>query len=91
MTAIEKVLLRKDAASLIVAIITGTAVTFFLAGITGPLATTLSSTDQFQGGPISGGDLAFHAVVSFALQVIALELLLRSVIFARAYAYKKGK
>lgn len=91
MTAIEKVLLRKDTASLIVAIIVGAAVTFLLAGLTGPIATKLSLSDEFQSGAMPVGDLVFQSVVSFALQVIALELLLRGVIFARSLAYKKAK
>lgn len=91
MTAIEKVLLRKDAASLVVAIIVGTSVTYMFAGLIGPITSKISFSDQFQSGYIPLGDLAVQSVVSFALQVIALELLLRVVIFARTFAYKKAK
>lgn len=91
MTAIEKVLLRKDISSIIVAIIVGTAVTFFLASVTGPLTTFISFNDQFQGNGVSAWDFALQGLVSFVLQVVALELLLRVVIFARAFAYKKNK
>lgn len=91
MTTIEKVLQRRDAASLIVAIIVGTSVAYLLAGITGPITSKINFSDQFQGGSIPAGDIAVQSLVSFAFQVIALELLLRGVILARAYAYKKGK
>lgn len=91
MTAIEKVLLRKDAASLIVAIIVGTAVTYFLASLVTPLTTKINFSDQFQGSTFPAGDMVVQAVASFALQVVALELLLRGVIFVRAFVYKKAK
>ena len=91
MTAIEKVLLRKDISSLIVAIVAGTAVAYFLAGFTSVLASQLSFSDQFQGQNVPVGDVMLQSFISFALQVIALELLLRAVILARSFAYKKGK
>ncbi len=91
MTAIEKVLLRKDIASIIVAIVVGSATTFFLAGLTGPIVSQISFSDQFQGQGVPMGDLTVQSTVSFLLQVIALELLLRIVIFVRRLAYKRIK
>lgn len=91
MTAIETVLLRKDIASLIVAIVAGTAVAFFLTAITTPLSLSLTGD---QGSFIPEGQDAFvsqymQPIVSFALQLIALEILLRLVILVRQKLYKK--
>lgn len=90
MTAIEKVLLRKDAASLIVAIVLAAATLFFLNGLVSPVTTYLSFSDQFQGGPPIG-DLLLQTVISFVAQLIALELLVRLVALTRGRLYKKGK
>jgi hypothetical protein len=90
MTAIEKVLLRKDISSLIVAVVTGVAVAFFLLGITGPLATELTASEKFGGDP-GFSALYIQPIVAFALQIVALELLLRAVIFARQLSYTKKK
>lgn len=89
MTAIEKVLLRKDIASLIVAIVVGSAVTYFLATLTSPLSMYIGFADTPADPPL--GRILLQSVASFALQVVALELLLRLVIAVRGHIYKKAK
>lgn len=95
MTAIEKVLLRKDAASLVVAIALGTSVSYALAGLIGPLTMQINvfTSSEFMSNNIPVGNIALQTAASFVLQIIALELLLRVVIFVRSKAYriKKGK
>lgn len=90
MTAIEKVLLRKDVASLIVAIVLGTSVAFFLSSVTSPLAIYAGMPDGVEGGP-PVGDIVLQAVVSFVAQLVLLELLIRFVAVTRGRLYKKGK
>ena len=91
MTAIEKVLLRKDAASLIVAIVLGTSVTYFLGGLVAPLAAYASFSDQYQGGGPPVADMIMQSAISFVLSLVALELLIRLVVLTRTRAYKKER
>lgn len=90
MTAIEKVLLRKDAASLIVAITLAMTVGFFVSTLTNPLAFYLTLSSHGQAGP-PVADTLLQAVVSFFAQLVALELLVRLVALTRGRLYKKGK
>lgn len=91
MTAIERVLLRKDIASLIVAIVAAMATANFLTLITMPVAFELTGVNNYS---IAGENVFLtkyvQPVIAFALQVIALELLLRLVIFVRQQLYKQG-
>lgn len=90
MTAIETVLLRKDIASLIVAIVAGTAVAYFLTAVTTPLSLTLTGRE---GTFVPEGESSFitnyiQPIVAFGLQLAALEGLLRLVIVVRQKLYK---
>ena len=90
MLVMEKVLLRKDIGSLIVAIVAGIATVTFLASVVAPFALLLSPIESPSPNTIL--DDVWLAVVNFALQLIALELLLRAVIVVRAGLYtKRGK
>lgn len=89
MTAIEKVLLRKDAAALIVAIVIGTSLTYFLGGLITPAVSLVTFSDQFQ-GPAPVSDIMMQSAASFVLQLVALELLIRLVSLVRGRLYKKG-
>ena len=69
-----KVLKRKDAASLVVAIVLGLIISSLLAQVTGQLSAKLSGTSE-------GVDFAFksayaYPILSAALQLLALEVLL---------------
>lgn len=90
MTAIETVLLRKDIASLIVAIVAGMAVAYFLTAVTTPLSLTLTGRE---GAFVPEGESSFttnyvQPIVAFGLQLAALEGLLRLVIIVRQKLYK---
>ncbi len=90
MTAIEKVLLRKDAASLVVAVTLAMTVGFFLSTLTNPLTFYVTLTNHGQAGP-PVGDMLLQSVISFVAQLVVLELLVRLVILTRGRLYKKGK
>lgn len=87
MTAMEKVLLRKDIASVIVAVVAGIATVGFLGSVTTPFAELLSPLESTSSEGLI--EQIWAAIIAFALQLIALELLLRSVIMVRANLYKK--
>lgn len=91
MTAIEKVLKRKDIASVVVAIVLGFAISNLLSMITLPLTTTLIQSDSYGSPTLTFTEQYTYPLVSFLLTIIALELLLRVVIFSRQVVYKKGK
>ncbi len=88
MTVIEQVLLRKDIAALIVAIVVGLATASFLGDITSPIVANFNDAATF-GEEASFMEKYGQPVVAFALQVLALEALLRGVILARYHRYKK--
>lgn len=88
MSTIEKVLLRKDIASLIVAVVAGIATVQFLASFTQPF------TNELFAGSVETGqsfDSYLAPLVAFALQVLALEVLLRIVIAIRQSVHKSSK
>lgn len=89
MTVIEQVLLRKDIASVAVAVTIGFAVFNLLGAISGPVTSELFSSNEL----VTSGSFAetyVAPIFAFALQVLLLELLLRAVIYGRAsYATRK--
>ena len=82
MTALETVLLRKDIASLIVAIVAGLATAQFVTSITTPLVAELLDTIEQSTGSFK--ETYLFPTFLFAFQLLALELLLRLVILGRA-------
>ncbi len=94
MTGTEKVLQRKDASSLIVAIILGFASLQFVASITAPLTSKILGGE---GGLQAAGfkDQYVAPLIALLLQVIAVEILVWVVVGLRSFAYakptKKGK
>lgn len=75
---IVKVLKRKDAASLIVAIVVGLAVAQMLPAVTFHLANKIVGSDLPYGGSgASTTDLYLQPLISATLQLILLEILIR--------------
>lgn len=90
MSAIEKILLRKDTSSVIVAIIVGLTTLQLVASLTGPLTIHLMGADPSLSQAEGFSNQYVAPVLAFVLQVIALELLLRLVIVVRHFAYNKS-
>lgn len=91
MTAIEKVLLRKDAASLVVAIVLGTSVSYFLGGLVAPLSAYITFSNEFRPGGPPIKEMILQSVISFVISIVILELLVRLVTLTRGRLYKKAK
>jgi hypothetical protein len=88
MTAIEKVLQRKDGSSLIVGVVLAYITLQFITSITGPLTSrVLGETDNLQS--VSAKDQYLAPLVALLLQLIAVELLVWVVVGLRAFAYAK--
>lgn len=86
MTATEKVLGRKDGASLVVGVVLALAVLQFLSMVTLPLASKIMSNNM----PAPEGSfdqLYISPLVALILQVVALELLIWVVIGVRSFVY----
>lgn len=79
-----RVLQRKDAASLVVAIAAGLAVYTFVSSITGQLAAMLSGIEV----ETSFAEDYWHPLVALVLQLLALEILARIVIATKGSAGK---
>lgn len=88
MTATEKVLQRKDASSLIVAIVLGFATLQFISTITSPLvAKILDENTQFQASGFKDQYLA--PLLALVLTAVAVELLVWVVIGIRGFVTPK--
>lgn len=89
MSTISKILQRKDATSVLVATVLAFLTFQFVVQITGPLANRIGvPSDAAQ--PITGADFYVPAA-AFALQLVALELLLTVVILVRSIYKKPAK
>lgn len=89
MTAIEKVLQRKDGATLVVGVVVALSVLQTLATITQPLSSKILGEDNQQLAGASFANLYGTPLLWFVLQVLALELLVWLVISVRSFAYAK--
>ena len=88
MTGTEKVLQRKDASSLILAIILGFASLQFVAAVAAPITSKLLGEDgSLQAAGFKDQYLA--PLVALVLQIIAVELLVWIVVGIRSLAYAK--
>lgn len=86
MSTISKILQRKDASSVIVAAVLAFLTFQFIVQVTGPLANRIGvPSDSVQ--PITGADFYVPAA-AYAMQVVALELLVTIVIVVRAVSKK---
>lgn len=89
MTVIEKVLLRKDIASIAVGVVVGFAAFGFVSSIASPIAGSI--LDAYQGTESSFKNTYLLPFFVFALQLVVLEGLLRLVILGREYSTNKAK
>ena len=88
MTGTERVLQRKDASSLIVAIVLGFTTLQFIANITAPLSAKILGQDMgLQSAAFKDQYLA--PLVALLLQVIAVEILVWLIVGIRSFAYAK--
>jgi hypothetical protein len=86
MTGTEKVLQRKDASSVLLAVLLGFITLQFVLAVTSPLsARILGETANLQA--VSGKDQYLAPLVSFVLQLIAVEVLVWVVVGLRTLAY----
>lgn len=91
-SVIEKVLLRKDAASVVVAIAAAMIAMQLVSEVTGPIANYLFASDSVIGSSsYSFANNLILPVGVFLLQVVGLELLLRAVIAGRAWRSNQVK
>jgi hypothetical protein len=88
MTGTEKVLERKDAASVLLAVVLGFITLQFVLAVTSPLtAKILGEGDSLQ--TVGFKDQYLAPLVAFVLQLIAVEILVWVVVAIRSYAYPK--
>lgn len=85
---IVKILKRKDAASVIVAIILAIVLLNVITAVTGDLATYLSGIDV-AAGSTQWRENAVRPAMAAVLQLVLLEAILRVVIFIRPYFVRK--
>lgn len=86
MTGTEKVLQRKDASSVLLAVLLGFVTLQFVLAITSPLtAKILGEEGNLQA--TSAKDQYLAPLVAFVLQLIAVEVLVWVVVAIRAFAY----
>lgn len=86
---IIKVLKRKDAASVIVAVVLALVLSSVVTALTGDFANYLSGVSSELDGELR--DVLIRPLVSAFLQVLTLEVFLRLVIFARPAFVRKKK
>ena len=93
---IVKVMKRKDASSIVVAVVIATAISMWLPSMLSKLANWISNVPNDQVFIYSMPDAGWQTIyllptVNFLLQILALELLLWAVIWLRPMAVRKGK
>lgn len=87
MTAIEKVLQRKDGATLIVGVALAYAFIQFITFVTTPLSAKIMGQETSQGYPGSSfNDQYVTPLVALVLQLVAIELAIWLVVSVRAFA-----
>ena len=91
MVATIKVLKRKDASSLIVAIVIAQILGLFLSAITSDLAGRVSGFGGPEGSFGTWKGMYFQPILWVVLQLIALEILIWVYVFARSLVAKKRK
>jgi len=87
MTGTEKVLQRKDASSVVLAIIVALTTLQFIGSVTAPLSAKILSSDAMQ--PSSFKDQYLTPFVVWVLQLLAIEILVWVVAGLRSVAYAK--
>jgi hypothetical protein len=89
---IVKVMKRRDAASVLVAIVLAMAVNQFLMMVSGDLTGRIvGESEGFYGGGSDWKDAYLYPAVWMLLQVVALEVLLRLVVWLRPLFVRKQK
>jgi hypothetical protein len=89
MTATEKVLMRKDGATLITAIVVATVFGQFLVTVAYSLSAEMMGKNIGQGIGPSAKDQYLMPLIALALELIAIELFIWLVIGIRALVYPK--